>query len=84
MFIHPDEDRTITVREAARFQSFPDAFDLSAGGQNSISSQFRQVGNAVPPLMAMALGAEILGSLDVTPSMTVRGVYRLGRDDRAP
>jgi len=84
MFIHPDEDRTITVREAARFQSFPDAFDLSAGGQNSISSQFRQVGNAVPPLMAMALGAEILGSLGVTPSMTARGVYRLGRDDRAP
>ena len=51
MFVHPDENRTITVREAARFQSFPDSFDFSAGGQNSISDQFRQIGNAVPPYL---------------------------------
>jgi hypothetical protein len=67
MFIHPYEDRTITVREAARFQSFPDSFDLSAGGENPISSQFRQVGNAVPPILAEALGSCLLkamGSLE--------------------
>jgi DNA (cytosine-5)-methyltransferase 1 len=63
MFIHPYEDRTITVREAARFQSFPDSFDLSAGGAVPISSQFRQVGNAVPPILAEALGSCLLKAM---------------------
>jgi len=63
MFIHPYENRTITVREAARFQSFPDSFDLSAGGANPISSQFRQVGNAVPPVLAEALGECLISAL---------------------
>ena len=60
MFIHPSEHRTITVREAARFQSFPDHFDFSAGGKVAMSSQFRQVGNAVPPLLSTRLGEAIL------------------------
>jgi DNA (cytosine-5)-methyltransferase 1 len=60
MFIHPNENRSITVREAARFQSFPDDFDFSAGGIVAMSSQFRQVGNAVPPLLAQCLGAAVL------------------------
>lgn len=64
MFVHPDENRTITVREAARFQSFPDSFDFSAGGQNSISDQFRQIGNAVPPLFAKAIGKELMKIFD--------------------
>ena len=60
MFIHPSEHRTITVREAARFQSFPDRFDFSAGGKVAMSSQFRQIGNAVPPLLAKCLGQSIV------------------------
>jgi len=82
MFIHPDENRTITVREAARLQSFPDSYDLSAGGKNSISSQFRQVGNAVPPLMAMALGVEILKAMKINPSLTVEEVFGLDQNDQ--
>ena len=64
MFIHPYEDRTITVREAARFQSFPDSFDFSADGKNPVSSQFRQVGNAVPPILAESLGRCIISAME--------------------
>lgn len=56
MFIHPFSNRTITVREAARFQSFPDSFEFLG----SMASQFRQVGNAVPPILAEALGEAII------------------------
>ena len=55
MFIHPSQQRTISVREAARLQSFPDYF-VFAGFK---TSQFKQVGNAVPPLLARAVGKEI-------------------------
>lgn len=76
MFIHPDEDRTITAREAARFQSFPDSFDFSAGGNNPLSSQFRQIGNAVPPLLAVALGVQIFRAMKITPKTTLKGIFK--------
>jgi DNA (cytosine-5)-methyltransferase 1 len=56
MYVHPTEDRTITPREAARIQSFPDSFHFS---EVSFTSQYRQIGNAVPPLMGKAIGEEI-------------------------
>jgi|MDSW01.2.fsa_nt_gb DNA (cytosine-5)-methyltransferase 1 len=59
MFIHPFFDRTITVREAARLQSFPDSFQFLG----SMASQFRQVGNAVPPVLARHLGEQIMRAL---------------------
>ena len=55
-FTHPYLNRAITVREAARIQSFPDTFRF----YGTKSSQMKQVGNAVPPLLAQAVAEAIL------------------------
>lgn len=56
MWIHPTKDRAVTVREAARLQSFPDSF-VFIGTKDS---QFQQVGNAVPPLLAKEIANQLL------------------------
>lgn len=58
-FSHPVLDRAITVREAARLQSFPDDF-IFIGNK---CSQMKQVGNAVPPLLAYAIAKVIINDL---------------------
>jgi DNA (cytosine-5)-methyltransferase 1 len=62
MYIHPVQHRTITVREAARLQSFPDAFIF----HGSRTDQFKQVGNAVPPFLARAVANELIKILEKT------------------
>jgi DNA (cytosine-5)-methyltransferase 1 len=77
--IHYDsaQARTISVREAARLQSFPDGFVFSG----TMNPAFRQVGNAVPPLLARALALEIAAALRTAARRTgaplaVAGIVR--------
>ncbi|WP_034255681.1 DNA cytosine methyltransferase [Aliarcobacter lanthieri] len=56
MLIHPNEDRGLSLREAARLQSFPDNFIF----KGTLSFQQQQVGNAVPPLLAKVIFKKIL------------------------
>ncbi|OBZ07562.1 DNA (cytosine-5-)-methyltransferase [Bacillus sp. FJAT-27264] len=60
--IHYDSNqaRTISVREAARLQSFPDAFKF----EGTMNPAFRQIGNAVPPMMASAIAINLKKILD--------------------
>lgn len=61
---HPDETRPLTVREYARIQTFPDEWQFSG----SISSQYKQIGNAVPVNLAHAVGrsiVELLNSIEL-------------------
>jgi DNA (cytosine-5)-methyltransferase 1 len=60
-YIHPSQDRTLSIREAARLQTFPDWYRFA--GQPSL--RYRQIGNAVPPLLAEALGRSLRQALSV-------------------
>ena len=55
MWIHPIHDRALSIREAARLQTFPDSF-IFCGSKDK---QYQQVGNAVPPIMANAIAEKL-------------------------
>lgn len=55
MWIHPNIDRAISVREAARIQGFPDSFVF----QGNKDKQYQQVGNAVPPILSNAIAEKL-------------------------
>lgn len=54
-FCHPEQDRGLTIREAARLQSFPDGYLWNG----SLGDNFKQIGEAVPPLLALAIATQI-------------------------
>lgn len=58
-YIHPDQPRTITVREAARLQTFPDHYRFAGGP----SAAFKQIGNAVPPELARHIAEAVMTAL---------------------
>ena len=60
-YIHPIENRTFSVRELARLQSFDDSFEFL--GRRIEVPQYTQVGNAVPPLLAKAIALEIFKAI---------------------
>lgn len=63
-FIHPEQNRTLTVREAARIQTFPDWFRFAGPP----SAAFRQIGNAVPPRLGYAISSALMAAVSNTPS----------------
>ena len=60
MWIHPVKHRALSIREAARLQTFPDSF-VFCGTKDS---QYQQVGNAVPPMLSKAIAEHLCGYLD--------------------
>lgn len=60
MWVHPTKDRALSIREAARLQSFQDQF-IFFGTKDA---QYQQIGNAVPPLFARAIAESVLESLN--------------------
>ena len=61
MWIHPVKDRALSIREAARLQTFPDNFVF----HGTKDSQYQQVGNAVPPMLAKAIAEHLCCYLDL-------------------
>ena len=71
-YIHPSEDRTLSVREAARIQTFPDDFRFAGAPTN----RYRQIGNAVPPMLAEAVGSAIAKSLKASGVSDLSATYQ--------
>lgn len=73
MWIHPVHNRAISIREAARLQSFPDSYIF----KGSKDSQYQQVGNAVPPLLARAVAEALLEKLGEKPTLYIKDLLEI-------
>ncbi|AIK36933.1 DNA (cytosine-5-)-methyltransferase family protein [Bacillus pseudomycoides] len=79
MWIHPKIDRAISIREAARLQSFPDSY-VFMGNKDE---QYQQVGNAVPPLLARAVAESLLKDLSKTPNESLKELLKI-KEEKTP
>lgn len=71
--VHPFEPREVTPRESARMQTFPDWWEFSGTSRHPI----RQVGNAVPPLLAALIGREMINSIFDTEKVTIDSIVKI-------
>jgi DNA (cytosine-5)-methyltransferase 1 len=71
-YTHPEQHRTISIREAARLQGFPDRFAF----HGDLSSQYDQVGNAVPVPLAQAIAREVRRCLNGEPAHRLEDPFR--------
>lgn len=72
MWIHPEKNRAVSAREAARLQSFPDNY-IFFGTKDSV---YQQIGNAVPPILGRAVAEKILNLIGCTEKYeTLREIY---------
>jgi DNA (cytosine-5)-methyltransferase 1 len=75
-YIHPTQNRTISVREAARLQGFPDRFRFAG---THTSKQYTQVGNAVPVPLARAVAVSVLAHVAAADSPKAEEGGKQGR-----
>ncbi len=68
-FVHPSEDRYLTIRECARIQTFPDSY-LFCG---TASEKILQIGNAVPPSLGREIGTAVMATLEQEPDCALTG-----------
>jgi DNA (cytosine-5)-methyltransferase 1 len=68
--IHPTRPRVISPREAARLHSFPDWFRFHATKWHA----FRQIGNSLPPMLARAIGSELVRAIGLEPARPMRRI----------
>lgn len=84
-YIHPSENRPITIREAARLQSFPDTFSFAGCG---VVDAYTAIGNAVPPLLANSFARQVVRLLyehapDATHDNVIELPLKKGRRQRS-
>jgi len=68
MMIHPEQDRVLSIQEYKRIQEFPEDWEI----HGSLTSQYQQIGNAVPVRMAQTLGEKIIEALNASNVTTSR------------
>lgn len=74
-FTHPVQNRGLTIREAARIQSFPDGFEF----EGNLDECFKQIGEAVPPLLSLAIATQI--TIDISSNRNQIAVKKVNGND---